>query len=78
MKAARNGRDDIARDLLEAGAAVNLRDHNGNTALHHAALGGATDAVSVLLEFGADPEARNGEGKRPADLEPEAAHIMLR
>ncbi|HEY1493910.1 MAG TPA: ankyrin repeat domain-containing protein, partial [Candidatus Solibacter sp.] len=60
--------DEIVRLLLEGGAAVNRQDREGDTALHKAMRSGHTDAIPVLLEFGADPEIRNSDGMRPIDL----------
>lgn len=40
--------------LIVHGAEVNDRDHNGTTALHHAASAGITEAVRLLLDNGAD------------------------
>ena len=61
--------------LLERGAAPNseVADQQGhpelaNSALHNAAEKGDIKGVRVLLEYGADPQAKNAEGKRPVDL----------
>lgn len=58
----------IVRLLLEAGAAVNARTTNSQaTALHLAAQeAGGADAVRMLLEYDADPDAREGvSGQTP-------------
>ena len=51
--------------LLAAGAGVNSRDRNANTPLHLVTRGGvrARDAAAVLLEGGADVNARNSDGR---------------
>ncbi len=41
---------------------MNLRDRDGNTALHWAAITGNVALLKMLLEAGADPEAKNMVG----------------
>lgn len=48
------GCPDVARALLEAGAAVNAAESNGRTTLHHAAIRNAYRVVNVLLEYHCD------------------------
>lgn len=50
-----NGNDAALGTLLIAGANPNVRDENGWTPLHHAALRGGAKAVAALLCHGADP-----------------------
>ena len=46
--------------------AVRFKDeHDGTTALHHAAWNGDREAVIFLLQQGADVDARNNEGSTP-------------
>ena len=45
---------------IKAGADLNARDMWGETPLHYAAMEGYTDSVNVLLEAGADVNAREG------------------
>lgn len=53
--------------LLRAGANVNsVKTHN--TPLHEAAVKQDVEFISLLLEFGADINARNNKGLRPIDL----------
>ena len=47
----------VVRLLLEAGADIHRRGHNGWTPLHVAALTGDAALVHTLLDAGADPEA---------------------
>jgi uncharacterized protein len=49
-------------------ADVNARDHEGNTALHHAAARGDNEMILYLVEHGADVTAVNREGKTTADM----------
>ena len=48
----------IARTLIEAGTDVNAKDIHGRTPLHEAAEAGRTDIVQLLLDHGADVNAR--------------------
>jgi len=70
---------DVARELLEAGAAANAANAQGETALHHVAgayptpgnfprvprLEEAVAFTKLLLEHGADPNTRNAQGMTP-------------
>ncbi|KAI3338573.1 hypothetical protein F4824DRAFT_84526 [Ustulina deusta] len=53
----------VLRALVrEAGARLESRNRNGETPLHLAARYGKTVALRVLLELGANPHTRNGQG----------------
>ena len=52
----------------ELGADVNARDHEGNTAVHHAGSRGDTDMVRYLVSKGADVKAVNREGQTTVDM----------
>jgi ankyrin repeat protein len=52
----------------EIGADVNLRDHEGNTAVHHAAARGDTEMIEYLVSKGADVKAVNREGQTTVDM----------
>ena len=52
----------------EVGADVNQRDHNGYTALHHAAARGDRAVILYLVERGADIGAVSRRGQTVADL----------
>ncbi len=69
MIAAVDGCTDVVSALIDAGANVNMRDHNGLTALHHAA--GAPDRghtliVDALLAAGAERAPVSPKGETPA------------
>nr|POE75783.1 putative e3 ubiquitin-protein ligase xbos36 [Quercus suber] len=49
----------LASELGPSAASPHARDHEGNTALHHASAAGSLKALKVLLEAGADPVAKN-------------------
>lgn len=48
------------RELLEAGADPDEPDEYGTTPLYRASVQGATEAVRLLLEYGADPQLCGG------------------
>jgi ankyrin repeat protein len=52
----------------ELGADVNARDHEGNSAIHHAAARGDTEMIRYLVSKGADPKAVNREGQTTVDM----------
>lgn len=58
-------RSRFVRLLLEQGAAVNLRDERGRTALSLACERGHLDAVQLLVQFSGDPEAADAAGNSP-------------
>jgi ankyrin repeat protein len=58
----------LAERLLDAGASPNTVQQGGATPLHEAAFRGNASLVRLLLRHGADPDARDSEGKRPVDL----------
>jgi hypothetical protein len=60
--AAVNGNKKTVKDLLRAGADVNIRNKWGMSALMYAAEGDHAGIVKVLLGSGADINARNNEG----------------
>jgi ankyrin repeat protein len=60
IKAAKAGNPAAVRALLEADRSlVDARDSDASTPLHCAAWKGHVDVAAVLLEFGADIQARN-------------------
>lgn len=72
-RAASVGGEAVARLLLAherggAAAALAARDAQGNTPLHLAVIHRHERLARMLLEAGADPRARNGEGKTPIAL----------
>jgi len=57
----------VAKQLLSAGARVDMRDNEGFTALHHSAVFGNCDEVRLLLAHGADARAPDKHGMTAAD-----------
>lgn len=71
MVAAREGRIEAAAALLENSASVARRDSNGATALHHAARPWWRENAALaarLLAAGADPRAKDADGRTPVNL----------
>jgi hypothetical protein len=67
--AAEKGHTGAARALLSAGGDVRRPNKYGSTPLHAAASGtGEPALVDLLLRFGADPLAVDGQGQTPADV----------
>jgi uncharacterized protein len=60
--AARRGDLDVTKELVNAGAAVNMPDGLDQTPLMHAAQFGRTDVMALLLKNGADPAFSMTEG----------------
>lgn len=65
-RSAADGRVDTVKEAVEKNPQlVKSRDASGYTALHHAAIGGHADVVQVLLDSGADINARGSGGETP-------------
>jgi ankyrin repeat protein len=54
--------------LFAAGAELDVKNTNGQTALNLACEGVDKDKAKALLELGADPNIANGYGRRPLDV----------
>jgi ankyrin repeat protein len=67
----------VVIELLKRGAPVNARQQQGWTALHAAAQNGDTDMVDVLLQYGANPDAENDDGKTPSAVAREKGHTRI-
>ena len=65
-EACANGRERIFKILLRHRASISLRTMLAHqTPLHVAAANGQDTIVKLLLRAGADPEARDGNGRLP-------------
>lgn len=58
----------LLRILIDDGANLAIVDADGNTALHHAAINGLEEIVSLLISAGADRNSRNLLGDTAVDL----------
>jgi ankyrin repeat protein len=56
------GRNDVVEFLLEAGVGIGVRDNNGQTGLHWAAIGRHLDTVKLLLAHNPPLDAQNAYG----------------
>jgi ankyrin repeat protein len=63
LYAARDGRLDLARMLIAAGADINAVEANGTSPLVVAIINGHIDVAQFLLEHGANPNAADGFGR---------------
>jgi ankyrin repeat protein len=77
-------RNDVLRALLAAGADVHVRGLNDWTALHFAVADDDPEAVQLLLDAGADPDARTriDDFETPLDIAessaPKALEVLRR
>jgi ankyrin repeat protein len=62
-----NGHQGIALKLIDGGAPIN-EPEGGWTPLHYAAYNNLSEIAQILLERGADPQAKTAEGKTPLDF----------
>lgn len=63
------GSTPVAKVLLKYGGDPNVADRStGATPLHDAARAGFLDTVRLLVEYLADPEARDNTNCRPIDV----------
>jgi Ankyrin repeats (3 copies)/Ankyrin repeats (many copies)/Ankyrin repeat len=74
--AARQGRLDVANELLRRGADVERRGLWGLTPLGAAAMGGHALIVQALLRAGAQPERWSANGHTPLQLASRGGHVM--
>ena len=67
--AAESGSNVGVKILLEYGAAVNMKDYKGWTALHYAAVGYTKDEIlQDLIAHGANPNIKTDEGHTAAEF----------
>ena len=67
-----NGRIEIAKRLIQAGANINGRSRQGYTALMIAASHGQDDIVNLLLDYGADLTTVDTDGRNALQIAREA------
>ena len=64
--------------LIEEGTDIKAATANGETALHIAASRNRTKIITILIDSGADPFAKDRDGKLPIDYAkaPEAKELL--
>ncbi|CAH1784600.1 unnamed protein product [Owenia fusiformis] len=75
--ATRLGRTQIVKMMLQRGASVNLRTHNGDSPLHIAATLGNNDIAAVLIIHGADLYAKDALGWTSIHRAAESGHMNM-
>ena len=74
IRAAEDGRLDLVRNLLEAGANPNAKSDGDVTVLIWAAARGHVEVVKVLLQSGAEPNARTRKGRTAIEIAMQEGH----
>ena len=74
IQAAEDGRLDLVRNLLQAGASPDAKSDGDVTVLMWAAARGHVEVVTVLLESGADLSARTRKGRTAIDIATQEGH----
>lgn len=70
------GSTPVALLLLKHGADPNAADRStGATPLHDAARAGFLDTVRLLVQYRAEPQARDNRARQPVDLAGENNHV---
>jgi ankyrin repeat protein len=76
--AARWGDIDMLNVLIKAGANINGKTKNKETALHKCARWDRKEVSIILLKLGADPTIRNSDGSKTSDMtvDPELKFLL--
>uniref|UniRef100_A0A667X403 SH3 domain-containing protein n=1 Tax=Myripristis murdjan TaxID=586833 RepID=A0A667X403_9TELE len=72
--AALSGNKELISLLLEAQAAVDIKDHKGMRPLHYAAWQGKTEPMKMLLKAGSSVNGQSDEGQIPLHLSAQHGH----
>jgi ankyrin repeat protein len=75
--AARNGHEGVARLLLQKGADVEARNHDGVTALHLAAANGHVSTAQLLLDHGMPITVQDKRGRTPLHATANHGHVNV-
>lgn len=65
------------RTLIEAGAKVDAKNHNGDTPLHIAATHGYMNTVASLIDNKANLDEQNNHGDTPLHLAVSKGHVII-
>jgi len=68
FECAKHGSFESTQSIIDAGARINVKDHNGDTPLHIAIKNENTAAVCALLNSGADLTVTGSENTTPLEL----------
>jgi len=68
VAAAAAGNNTILETFITKGTPINALSETGESALHAACWNGKVDTVKLLLERGADPQIKKGDGASPVAL----------
>lgn len=79
---ASQGKPEIVKMLLDAGAQVNVKDNRGNLPLHHAAMKGHSAIIKTLMEAGSEINVQEKNGWSPLHCaaywcHPEAVEVLI-
>jgi len=77
IMAASKGHQKTVHLLLDRGANVRAKDHQGQTALMMAAAAGYSQTVMILLESGANADAKNKEGQTALMMAASSGHTQI-
>lgn len=64
----------VIKELIRAGADINEKNKNGDTALHFALINGNVEVARFLVKKGADYQAVNNKGKSPMEIAAEKGY----
>ena len=59
------GKNEVIKTLINAGAELNLKNCDGETAVHYAAEKGHNEVATTLFLFGADMSIQNKDWETP-------------
>ncbi|KTC78176.1 Dot/Icm T4SS effector AnkY/LegA9 [Legionella brunensis] len=75
--AVKGGHYDCARELIKAGASVDIQDKDGKTPLHEAVTSGNREMIQMLIEAGASVDIDDKSKKKPVDCAPDNGVVLF-